>query len=268
MIWASFTPSSERSLLPLITVDIASRHWTWAMNYLYYKASKSAHITPLLFDLHWLSISSQIQFKIALICFHIISGTASPYLSELLHLYSPSRSLRPASNTRIFRVPRVCRRTLGERSFQYIWPVIWNSLPFSVRHATSLSSFKSKPKTNLFSSAYWFIIFFRLFPSNPWELCLCFCGVCVCTCVCVCVCGVCVCGGVWCVCVCGVCECVCVVCVCVHVGVGVGCFCMCVSVCVRVCVWRVCVLKWMCFSTFVRALGCHEMGRHKLPIII
>ena len=30
------------------------------------------------------------------------------------------------------------RRTLGERSFQYIRPVIWNSLSFSVRHATSL----------------------------------------------------------------------------------------------------------------------------------
>ena len=63
---------------------------------LIYKASNSAHITPLLFDLHWLPISSRIQYKIALTCFHIISGTAPSYLSELLHLYSPSRSLRSA----------------------------------------------------------------------------------------------------------------------------------------------------------------------------
>ena len=54
----------------------------------------------------------------------------------------------------IFRVLGVRRRTLGEIYFQYIGPVIWNSLPFSVRHATSLSSFKSKLKTHLFSSAY------------------------------------------------------------------------------------------------------------------
>ena len=121
---------------------------------LIYKASKSAHITPLLFDLHRLLISSRIQYKIVLTCFHIISSTAPPYLSELLHLYSPSRSLRSASDTRIFSVPRVCTRTLGERSFQYIGPVIWNSLSFSVRHATSLSSFKSKLKTHLFSFAY------------------------------------------------------------------------------------------------------------------
>ena len=119
-----------------------------------YKASKSALITPLLFDLHLLLISSRIQYKIDLPDFHIISGTAPPYLSELLHLYSPSRSLHSASDTRIFRVPRMCWRTLGERSFQYIGPVIWNSLPFFVRHATSLSSFKSKLKTHLFSSAY------------------------------------------------------------------------------------------------------------------
>ena len=121
---------------------------------LIYKVSKSAHITTLLFDLHWLPISSRIQYKIALTCFHIISGTAPPYLSELLHLYSSSRSLRSASDTRIFRVPRVCGRTLGERYFQYMEPVIWNSLPFFVRHATSLSSFKSKLKTYRYSSAY------------------------------------------------------------------------------------------------------------------
>ena len=57
------------------------------------RASKSAHITSLLFDLHWLPISSRIQYKIALACFHIISGTAPPYLSELLHLFSFSFSL-------------------------------------------------------------------------------------------------------------------------------------------------------------------------------
>ena len=53
-----------------------------------------------------------------------------PYPSELLHIYSPCHSLRSASNTRIMRVPRMVRRTQGERSFHDIEPVIWNSLPF------------------------------------------------------------------------------------------------------------------------------------------
>ena len=119
-----------------------------------FKVPKSAHISPFLYDLHWLPISSRIHYKIALICFHVVSGTAPPYLSELLHLYSPSRSLRSAADTRIFRVPRMGRRTLGERSFQCNGPVIWNSLPLSVRHSSSLSSFKSKLKTHLLSSTY------------------------------------------------------------------------------------------------------------------
>ena len=95
------------------------------------KAPKSAHVTPLLYDLHWLPISSRIQYKIALICFHIVSGTAPPYLSELLHLCSSSRPLRSASDTRIFRVPTMGRRTLEKRSFQHSGPVIWNSFPLS-----------------------------------------------------------------------------------------------------------------------------------------
>ena len=121
---------------------------------LIFKTPKSAHITPLLYDLHWQPISSRIQYKITLICFLIVSCTAPPYLSELLYLYSPSRSLRSASDTRIFRVPKIGRGTLEERSFQYIGLVIWNSLPFSVRHSSSLSSFKSKLETDLFSSVY------------------------------------------------------------------------------------------------------------------
>ena len=35
---------------------------------------KSAHITPLLYGLHWLPISSRIQDKAAFICFHIVSA--------------------------------------------------------------------------------------------------------------------------------------------------------------------------------------------------
>ena len=72
---------------------------------------------------------------------------SSPYLSNILHLYSPSCSLRSAADTRIFHVPRMGRRTLGERSFQYTGPVLWNPLPLSVRHLSSLSSCKSKLKT-------------------------------------------------------------------------------------------------------------------------
>ena len=50
-------------------------------------------LTPLLYGLRW----SDLLWS-ALICFHIVAGTTPPYLSELSHLYSPSRSLRSASD--------------------------------------------------------------------------------------------------------------------------------------------------------------------------
>ena len=89
--------------------------------------------TSLLYSkiIYWLPFNNRIQYKIALICFRIDSGTAPPYLSELLHIYSPSRCLRSAWDTGIFRVSRMCRRTLGERSCQYIGSVIWKYIPLS-----------------------------------------------------------------------------------------------------------------------------------------
>ena len=119
------------------------------------KTSKSAHTTPLvalLFDLNRLPFSSRIMYKTALTCFHTVSGTAPPYLSELLHLsYSPFRSLRSALDTRIFLVPRMRRRTLGERSSQK------KSRTCSLELHSSLSGLlfiSFKLKTHLFSSAY------------------------------------------------------------------------------------------------------------------
>ena len=53
------------------------------------KAPKSAHITHLRFPI----------YNIALICLNFFSGTAPPFLSELLHLYCPSRSLHTYSLT-------------------------------------------------------------------------------------------------------------------------------------------------------------------------
>ena len=55
-------------------------------------------------------------------------------------------------------------------------------------------------------------------------------------------------------------RCVCV-CMCV-------CVCACVCVCVSVMFVYVCACVCGMLISFVSALGSHEMGRHKLPIII
>ena len=48
----------------------------------------------------------------------------------------------------------ICSWLTFNRAFQYVGPVIWNSLPLPVRPVSSFSSLKSELKTYLFSSTY------------------------------------------------------------------------------------------------------------------
>ncbi len=59
---------------------------------------QSAHITPVLFNLHWLPVSSRIIYKILLLTFKSLNGLAPCYLSVLLSPYIPSRSLKLKHN--------------------------------------------------------------------------------------------------------------------------------------------------------------------------
>ena len=45
-------------------------------------------------------------------CFSAINGSGPAYLSELLHVYTPSRTLRSSSDTRILKIEQYTRKTL------------------------------------------------------------------------------------------------------------------------------------------------------------
>ena len=87
-------------------------------------------------------------------CFSAISGFGPSYLSELLHVYTPSRTLRSSSDTRMLEIQQYKRKTHGFRAFSCFGPYIWNSLPQDLRHCPTLSSFKAKLKTFLFSQYF------------------------------------------------------------------------------------------------------------------
>ena len=63
------------------------------------RASRHQNCTPLLKQLHWLPISERIKCKTVCMCYNTITDSTPSDLSELLHLYSPSRSLRSSSDT-------------------------------------------------------------------------------------------------------------------------------------------------------------------------
>ncbi|KAF7642335.1 hypothetical protein LDENG_00259820 [Lucifuga dentata] len=101
--------------------------------------------------LHRLQI---IQNSAARIITHTKSSDhAPPYLSELLHPYTPSRSLR-SSSAILLSVPSFRLSTMGARAFSCSAPRLWNSLPLHIRQLDSITHFKSQIKTHLFKLAY------------------------------------------------------------------------------------------------------------------
>ncbi|KAK0140685.1 hypothetical protein N1851_022323 [Merluccius polli] len=118
-----------------------------------YIFTRHEHITPILASLHWLPIHFRIHFKILLFAFKSLNGLAPPYLSELLHPYTPTRCLRSADQL-LLRQPKTKLKLRGDRAFAVAAPNLWNDLPQHIRQASSLSVFKSLVKTHLFSLAF------------------------------------------------------------------------------------------------------------------
>ncbi|PIK60387.1 hypothetical protein BSL78_02685 [Apostichopus japonicus] len=114
------------------------------------RTKRSEHITPILRDLHWLSVKQRINFKILLLTFKCIHGLAPVYLQNLIRDYTPRCCLRSSSKS-LLVTPPVCTKSYGSRSFQFSSAVLWNDLSIKVKEAQSVTSFKSLLKTHLFS---------------------------------------------------------------------------------------------------------------------
>ena len=113
------------------------------------RSNKHESVSPILQSLHWLPVRSRIMFKILLFAYECFHDLAPSYLSELLTTYKPERNLR-SSKKNLFIIPTVLTKTYGERSFAYAAPILWNSLPDSLRCINTIDHFKSALKTHLF----------------------------------------------------------------------------------------------------------------------
>ncbi|XP_034541068.1 uncharacterized protein LOC117814067 [Notolabrus celidotus] len=110
-------------------------------------------ITPILQQLHWLPITHRINYKILLLTFKSKHNLAPPYLSEVIVIYYPSRTLRSQHAGLLVR-PKVSKSSMGGRTFSYQVPLLWNHLPVRVQEVDTLSTFKSRLQTFLFDKAY------------------------------------------------------------------------------------------------------------------
>jgi hypothetical protein len=115
---------------------------------------RTDHITPHLYTLHWLPVEARIEYKVACLSFCAVNSTGPVYLSDLVQLYSPPRTLRSSSDSLILCTPRVSTKTFGERSFAFSAPSVWNSLPQKLRSAETSPAFRSALKTYLFQKYF------------------------------------------------------------------------------------------------------------------
>ena len=113
--------------------------------------SSSESYFALLHKLHWLPVSYRIEFKISTLTFKVVKFQKPAYIFDLIASYVPPRSLR-SSNKNLLIVPDI-RSEMGQRSFTFAAPTIWNSLPQHICSSDSLSAFCGLLKTLLYQKS-------------------------------------------------------------------------------------------------------------------
>ena len=139
--------------LPDTVLHKAQNIQNWAAK-IVLRRGKWESSTQALFDLHWLPIVYRIQFKILTLVFKCIHGQAPDYLRCLIKLKDRSRLTRASTDDLLLYVPFTRRKTFADHSFSVSGPKLWNILPYSIRSADSISSFRSKVKMFLFCKAF------------------------------------------------------------------------------------------------------------------
>ena len=115
------------------------------------RRSLYCRITPVLKELHWLPISLRIEFKILLITYKAVHLSVPPYLvSQLKYKIKTSHDLRHYDNL-LLKEP-YSKSKISVRSFSICAPILWNKIPFYIRSSSTVSVFKKRLKTYLFTN--------------------------------------------------------------------------------------------------------------------
>jgi len=125
---------------------------------LIFSARKHNHISLLLNDLHWLRVPQRIEFKLAVLVYRCLHGTAPSYLADELCRVAdmPARQRLRSASTAALDVPMTRRSTstMGDRSFSVAAVRVCNSLPAVFTSAPSLLAFRRLLKTELFRRGF------------------------------------------------------------------------------------------------------------------
>ena len=116
-----------------------------------------SHTTPLLKKVHFLPVRFRINFKIALLAYKCLNNIAppDPYLKELISPRQQSfKNVRLDNDYFCLSFPPSPNYVNTEKAFSHCAVKVFNSLPYDIRSAESVTSFKTKLKTYFFSLAF------------------------------------------------------------------------------------------------------------------
>jgi len=106
--------------------------------------------------LSWLPVSFLLHVKYTLsyriVAYMAHNGQSPIYISDALTPVSrvPSRGRLRSADITDYLVPRT-RSKFGERAFCVSGPLVWNSLPESLRTVDSVTTFRRRLKTHFFN---------------------------------------------------------------------------------------------------------------------
>ena len=104
-------------------------------------------VTPYLISLHLLKVEYRVIFKLAILLYKYIEGTAPGYLIGMVVKHRNTRVLQSSTAKKLTTKNNLTQVQLS--SFTSVGPHIWNSLSPDITNANSNITFKKHLKTLL-----------------------------------------------------------------------------------------------------------------------
>jgi len=134
------------------------------------QSALASSVTELSRSLHWLPIRKRVEYKLAVITYNTIQTNTPSTLASLLDSYRPTRTLRSSDKYSLldsYRPTRTLRSSdkhllsqpfiklsLATKAFSVNAPSVWKNVSLNCRSSESLSTFKRRLKTELFTAVY------------------------------------------------------------------------------------------------------------------
>jgi len=105
-------------------------------------------VSPHLRELHWLRVPQRIEFRLVVLAYRCLIGTAPQSLADALQRVTDISSQSAALwSTALLHVPRLNHKTIGDRAFPVAAAKVWNSLPPWKTSLPSLLQFRKGLKS-------------------------------------------------------------------------------------------------------------------------